>query len=224
MTTKFKIETHLHTSEGSACATATGAEMVRAHRNAGYDAIIVTDHFFNGNTAVPTGLPWAERVRLFCLGYEHALEEAGDSGFKVFFGWEYGYHATEFLTYGLDKAFLLANPDLLEWPLDTYLKRVRTAGGMTSHAHPFREAPYITRIRLYPEAVDAVEVENASHQDPGFDRKALEYARENHLAMTAGSDSHHLDRLFGGGMVFDRPLADIQDFIRAVKNGEWEHA
>ena len=41
----YKYETHLHTREGSACASATGGEMVRAHIEAGYSGMIVTDHF-----------------------------------------------------------------------------------------------------------------------------------------------------------------------------------
>ena len=54
----YKYETHLHTKEASACASSTGAEMARAYQAAGYAGIIVTDHFFNGNTAVPANLPW----------------------------------------------------------------------------------------------------------------------------------------------------------------------
>lgn len=38
----FTIETHLHTAQGSACAVSTGEEMARAHKAAGYDAIILT--------------------------------------------------------------------------------------------------------------------------------------------------------------------------------------
>jgi hypothetical protein len=213
----FKVETHLHTREGSACASGSGAEMVRAHRAAGYDGMIVTDHFFNGNTTVPANLPWSERVDLFCAGYENALREAGDSGFKVFFGWEYGYHGTEFLTYGLGKEYLADHPDILAWPLETYLSRIRRDGGFVSHAHPFREAPYIRRIRLYPGLVDAVEVCNASHDDPRFDVLAAAYAKENHLLTTSGSDTHHADLLLDGGMAVPHPVETIADFIKAVR-------
>ncbi len=214
----FKIETHLHTKESSACASGTGAEMVRAHRAAGYDAIIVTDHFFNGNTTVPSHLPWHQRVELFCAGYENALREAGNSGFKVFLGWEYGYHGTEFLTYGLGKQYLADHPDILSWPLEAYLSRIRHDGGFISHAHPFREAPYIRRTRLYPGLVDAVETYNASHADSLFDRRAAAYAKENHLLATTGSDTHHAGLLLEGGMTFSHPLETIRDFIQAVRD------
>jgi len=213
----FKIETHLHTREGSACASGSGAEMVHVHRTAGYDAMIVTDHFFNGNTTVPPHMPWPDRVDLFCAGYENALHAAGNSGFKVFFGWEYGYHGTEFLTYGLGKEYLMEHPDILSWPLETYLTRIRREGGFISHAHPFREAPYIRRIRLYPGLVDAVEGVNSSHTDPRYDKKAVAYAKKHHLLITAGSDTHHADLLLGGGMTFSHRLDTIADFISAVR-------
>lgn len=42
---EYKYETHMHTSEGSACGASSGAEQVEAYYNAGYAGIIITDHF-----------------------------------------------------------------------------------------------------------------------------------------------------------------------------------
>ena len=108
----YLYETHLHTCQGSACASATGAQMARVHKNAGYSGIFITDHFFNGNTAVPASLPWKQRVELFCQGYEDALEEGRRIGLQVFFGLEYNYHGAEFLVYNLDKKWLLEHEDI----------------------------------------------------------------------------------------------------------------
>lgn len=38
-----------------------------------------------------------------------------------------------------------------------------------------------------------------------WDEKAIEYAKEHHLPMTAGSDIHSTN-IFGGGMAFKRRL------------------
>lgn len=219
---KFLYETHLHTAEASACATASAKEMVRTYAEAGYSGLIVTDHFFNGNTAISGRLPWKERVEQFCRGYENALEEGRRLGFSVFFGWEYSYYGTDFLTYGLDKAFLLNNPDILSWPLKDYLRRVRSLGGFITHAHPFRRAFYINDVRLFPEEVDAVEVINTSHTDPSFNAQAKAYAIKHHLLQTSGSDIHHTDKLTGGGMAFDHQLHTIADFIAAVRSERYE--
>ena len=132
--------------------------MVRAYYRAGYSGIIITDHFFNGNSCIPDHLPWEERVELFCRGYENALREASKLDFRVFFGWEYADDGAEFLTYGLGKDFLLKYPDMLSWPIEKYLRVVREHGGFVSQAHPYREAWYIKQIRVFPEHVDAIEV------------------------------------------------------------------
>ena len=56
-------------------------------------------------------------------------------------------------------------------------------------------------------------------QSPGLNsmKRALAIRKHN-LLMTAGSDSHHLDGLGGGGMSFFERLNSIEDFIQAVKN------
>lgn len=213
----YKYETHMHTSEASACGLNTGAEMSRAYKEAGYSGIIVTDHFFNGNSAIPRDLPWKTRIELFCRGYENAREEGEKIGLHVFFGWEYAYRGAEFLTYGLGKDFLLAYPDMLSWSIEKYFEVVHQSGGFIVQAHPFREAPYIKKIRLFPEYVDAIEVINASHTNPDFDRKALQLAKEYSLLQTSGSDTHQASRIYGGGMEFDHELHSIEEFIQAVK-------
>ena len=215
----YKYETHLHTSETSACAVSSGKEMVRAYADAGYSGIVVTDHFFNGNTCVPPHLPWETRVDLFCRGFENAREEGEKLGLKVFFGWEYGYYQTDFLTYGLDREFLLKNPDVLKWSLDEYSDVVHSHGGFITHAHPFREAFYIDAIRLFPNLVDAVEVVNASHTDPSFNRKAKRYAEENGLIEMSGSDAHSVRPMLGGGIVSETRFETIEELIAGVKGG-----
>lgn len=219
----YIYETHLHTSEGSACGRDQAEDIVRAYKAAGYTGIITTDHFFYGNTAVDRSLPWTEWVRLFCRGYENAREAGERVGLQVFFGWESGYNGTEFLVYGLDKDWLLAHPEIRDADIPAQHRLVREGGGIVVQAHPFREAGYIPEIRLFPEDVDGVEGVNATHTGltkrcmghPEFNRRALDYAKTHNLPLTAGSDQHSTDMIYGG-MVFNRKLADVQDFIHAV--------
>lgn len=214
----YTIETHLHTSQGSACAHSTGEEMARAHKAAGYDAIILTDHFFGGNTAVPRYLPWDERIDWFCSGYEEAKRVGDEIGLKVFFGLEWAWKGTEFLTYGLDKAYLKAHPEMEEWDIPTYLTQVRSAGAFVSHAHPFRRADYLKgEPRLFPAYVDAVEIYNCGNAERLYNEQALAYAKYHGLSMTSGSDGHDAKQMRGGGMRFATPMNSIEDFIRAVR-------
>lgn len=217
----YIYETHMHTKEGSACARTYAKDYVKAYKDKGYSGIIVTDHFFNGNSCVPRELPWKERVELLCRGYESAAEEGYKQDFQVFFGWEAGFWGTEFLIYGLDKQWLIDHDDILEWSVEEQYEHVSRDGGMVIHAHPFREAFYIPETRLYPDYIDGVEAVNLGNNtlDPIYNTKAIEYAKKYNFPMTGGSDIHALPAM-DGGMEFDHKLENIQDYIRAVKNHE----
>ena len=223
----YLYETHLHTSESSACARSTGAQMARACKDYGYTGIFVTDHNWGGNTATDRRLPWDQWVDAFALGYEHARAEGEQIGLDVFFGYEAGYLGTEFLIYGIDKAWMKAHPQLAYATVEEQYALVHEAGGLVIHAHPFREEFYIPEVRLYPQWVDGVEGINATHSNPGstthndsvFDEKAIKYARKNDLPMSAGSDIHGV-HLFGGGVAFRRKLASGADYVQAILTGE----
>lgn len=215
----YRYETHLHTSQGSACGRCSGAEMARAYKDAGYTGIIVTDHFFYGNTAVDRSLPWEEWVEGYCKGYEDAKQEGDKIGLQVFFGWEASYEGTDFLIYGLDKAWLKAHPEIKDCSIEEQYALVKADGGMVIHAHPYRQADYIPKTRLFPDYVDGVEVVNSSHRDPDYNVKALAYAKEHDFPQTGGSDIHSTSLTYGG-MAFKRPLKDIFDYQVAVLNRE----
>ena len=214
----YRYETHMHTSEASACAVSTGAQMADAHKAAGYTGIIVTDHFFNGNSAVPRDLPWEERIDLFCKGYENAKARGDEIGLQVFFGWEFTYEGSDFLTYGLDKAWLKAHPEIMDMKIYDYADLAAESGGFVVHAHPFRQYFDIKKITLIPDNVGAVEVINSSHQLEIMNERAKWYAESFDLPQTAGSDSHNADALAGGGIAVEKPFETVFDYIDAVKN------
>ena len=227
MNKSYLYETHLHTKEASACSQNTAEELVYAYKEAGYTGIMVTDHFFHGNCAIPRELPWEDWVEAYCKGYENAKAAGDKVGLQVFFGWEESYEGTDFLIYGLGKEWLKKHPELREITIEEQYALVHKDGGMVIHAHPYREAWYISDIRLFPEYVDGVEIYNASHYgkvagEDGrsmYDVQALAYAKQYNLPQTGGSDIHSTN-LLHGGMAFSRKLTDVFDYMRAVKNRE----
>lgn len=216
----YLYETHLHTSQSSACGKSLGKAYIKKYIDLGYQGIIVTDHFYHGNCSVDRHLPWMEWVNRFCQGYEDAANQGEKLGLQVFFGWEENFDGDEYLVYGLDKQWLLAHPEVIRWSrLDQY-QQVRKAGGCVVQAHPFRQREYIPTIHLSTGCVDGVEAYNAGN-DPGWDALAVAYAKKLGLPMTAGSDIHHVDQWTAAeamGTAFDHKLASAKDYASAIRN------
>ena len=222
----YLYETHLHTSESSRCGETSGALMARHYAALGFTGIFVTDHFVTGYSHANIKANWDKRIDILCAGY-HAAKREGDSrGLDVFFAWEYPYEGGDFLTYGLDEAFLRAHPELenMERRRDIagYARLIRQNGGFIVQAHPFREASYIRhgRAEVQIPHIDGIEVYNGSHLNEEFDRKAYRKARETGLPMAAGSDTHSVTMSGTGYMSFSHRLRDAHEFISLVKTGD----
>ena len=214
----YKYETHLHTKEGSLCAVSTAEEMVDKYKELGYTGVIVTDHFFNGNSAVNQTQSWEKMIDDFCIGYENAKKRGEEVGIDVFFGWEYSYSGTDFLTYGLDKEWLKNHPETMTLDVIDYLKLVRDEGAMVIEAHPYRSV--YNQVRLYPKYIDGLEVRN---MQPAYyneeENAAAKYMAEMYgLLQTSGSDAHDVTKIGMGGMAFDHKLESIDDYINLVKS------
>ncbi len=216
----YLYETHLHTSQGSGCGRSTGAEHARFYKDAGYAGIFITDHFFGGNTAVPRNQPWKDRIEQFCSGYEDALIEGQKIGLDVFFGWEQGFEGDEYLVYGLDKAFMLAHPEMEHWTRREQYDAVHAAGGCVIQAHPFRMRGYIHALHIADVLADGIEASNAGNT-PEQDAYAHRYARARSLIMTAGSDNHMSREgcpLYG--VELSDPLHSAADWVQHILRRE----
>ena len=214
----MRWETHLHTLEGSACASASAADMARGCKAAGYDGMFITDHFYHGNTCISRDLPWEEWARRFSLGYYHAKETGDAIGLRVCFGWEYSWEGNDFLTYGLSPEWLKLHPEVITVTPIEYLKLIRSAGGCIVHAHPFRQEWYVPAIKLVPDLVDAVEVYNGGNHCEEYNERALWYAESFGLPQTSGSDTHASD-WFNGGILTDCDLTDTAQYLDLIRSG-----
>jgi len=215
-----RYETHCHTVEASACASASGEAQAKFYKERGFKGIIITDHFLNGNTRAPAELPWEQRVDILCSGYENAKKVGDRIGLDVFFGWEYAYLGADFLTYGFDRQWLLNHPEVMDMTPGEYFDFVHSEGGFISHAHPFREDWYIDHIHLFPRKCDACEVINSCRK-PLENEMARIYAEKYGLIPTAGSDNHHANQARLSGIETDETIRDINHFIDILRGGNY---
>lgn len=222
----YKYETHLHTIEGSACASSCAVDYIEAYRALGYTGFFVTNHFFGGNTCVSADLPWKERIELFCKGYDLAHEACKNiPDFDVFFGLEQAFDGDEYLIFGLEKEWLMQHEEFEFMKQDEVFKTVNKLGGLIIQAHPYRLRDYIKAIHLHPRDVHGIEVYNACNHTEENDL-AFMYAKTYSFPMTSGSDIHNVNMIkdcpqIMGGVEFDSPLKDVFDFAERIKSKKY---
>jgi len=215
----YLYETHCHTAPVSACAIDTPEVMVRAYKQLGYAGIIITDHFFNGNFGGNRKMTWDEKVAFLLSGYEAAKLEGDAIGLDVFFGWEYNVQGAEFLTYGLDEAFLYAHPGMDALNVAEYSALIRRHGGYLAQAHPFRNGSWIVRPQpVDPALMDGIEAYNGE-RSKDVNLKAYAFAKKHGIPMQSGSDAHSVSQCGSGGIILSEKARDIHDIIAAIKTG-----
>jgi hypothetical protein len=216
----YLYETHVHTAPISACAKADVRSTLEFYRSIGYAGVFMTDHFIDGNIARELReLSYEARIEGYFSAYEEGKRIGEEIGLDVFSGIEMSYKGTDFLVYGIDKAWCLCHKDIDRLPKSELLKLIMEEGALVVQAHPFREASYIDHIRLFPRCVHGVEIFNASRND--FENAlAAQYCNNYSLIAFAGSDNHNGGaRTVFGGMATEERVKDTRHFIELVLQG-----
>ena len=220
----YKYELHLHTKEGSACARSSAAEMVEFYIANGYSGLVVTDHFYHGNTAIDRNLPWSDFITEYSRGYEAAKEAAKGKDFDVFFGIEEKFRFwDEYLVLGITPEFLIAHPEIRDMRGRDFFDFMHASGAFIIQAHPYRERAYMLAetISLRPHDVDAIEAYNCGNT-PDCNRRGYEYAISTGLPLTGGSDCHIASGNVFSGVAVPERCRKVEELIEAIRTRKAE--
>lgn len=222
----FFYELHSHTNAASLCSLVEPEDFIKFYIEKGFSGMVVTDHFYHGNTAIDRCLPWDVFIDEFCQGYYRAKKEGDKHGFKVFFGFEQKFWNgnDEYIILGISPEYLKAHPEIRDMERAPFFKQIRDAGGFIIQAHPFRERYYISDIRLSLDFVDAIEVLNIGDKEI-HSRRSYEYAKNLGLPMTAGSDIHSImDFPVVAGVCLADEVETVEELIEHIRNREYSIA
>ncbi len=216
----YKYELHCHTGEVSACATALAKKTVERYKKAGYDGIVITDHF-SGLTFSPFSyFKHSQNAERYLKGYREALKAAGDD-FTVLLGMEIRFLFTpnDYLVYGIDEDFVRNTGNFLFDNQQKLYEKVHSAGGILVQAHPFRG--YVKRAD--PRYLDGVEVFNGKTKNPVENDSSLMWAKSEGLDIhTSGSDYHHPVSKILGGIETNEKIRNNDDLLRVLRSGEYK--
>lgn len=190
----------------------------------GYTGMVITNHFYGGDTLIDRSLPWGEFVDAYRQDYLRAVKYAAARDFDVFFGIEeHVGEGLEILVYGITPDLLAEHPELAGGDARDYIRIVHGAGGLIFQAHPYRKRYYITKpgpIDCLDE-LDGIEVYNAANM-PDANRKAARLAKTLGLRCTAGSDGHSAESCGRAGIATRVRPRDAAELIEILKSGEYE--
>ena len=135
----MKIELHAHTPHSSACGKVDPAVSMQMFKDAGYDAVVITDHYNTYNLNRFEGTP-LEKARQWLKGYEQAKEAGEALGVRVLFGLEARIPGSEndYLIFGAEPEFVLENPQLHELDQMSLHELCHEYGALLIQAHPNR--------------------------------------------------------------------------------------
>lgn len=219
----YKYELHAHTHECDRDARLSGSQLVQLYKEAGYDGIVITDHYierfytrwFPDEVA---GLNHQQQVHRWQKGYRAAKEEGDRIGFTVLPGAEVRFDnfPNDYLIYGLHAEFFSTVPRLNELKNVQELLALLPKEVCVVQAHPFREDMVVTD----PRGMFGLEVFNGG-TEKFRNEMAKAYAQHYGMPMTSGSDIHGISRLGKGGIMTERRIQTPEDLIAVLRSGEY---
>lgn len=218
----YKYELHSHTADCDLFAKLSGAELVREYKAAGYDGIVITDHyfelFFEWFQEELDGTTHEVQMDRYLKGYRSAKAEGDRLGFTVLCGTEVRVKDSinDYLVYGLDEEFFYKAPRLTDAKSLDALLKLLPEDACVVHAHPFRNGMTVRN----PENLFGIEAYNGG-TEKFRNEMAHAFAEHYGVRKTSGSDVHGLNRLAKGGIETERRILTMRDLVEVLRSGEY---
>ena len=217
--TNYKLELHCHTAESSTCGRVPADETVQLYKDAGYDAIMITDHLSAMLDGIAGLSTWDEKVDYHLNGYKLARAKGEEIGVKVYQGAEIRFPGScnDYLLFGMTEEILRANPYIYNTTPAEFKAFADANGILIVQAHPFRE----NCTPAAAENLHGMEIYNGHDGHDSRNDLAKEYAEKHGLIPTAGSDCHYYHAVGTASVNTTSLPADMDRLIAMLKSGNY---
>ncbi len=215
----FKTELHCHSKSISECARVSNEEIIAKYTDAGYNALVLSNHFNLGTQRFHKCENYQDFVTVYLKGYEDLKNDAKGK-LTVLLGMELRFceNVNDYLVFGITEEFLRSNGALYEMNPDSFSKLARENGLLFIQAHPFRNSMTIVR----PDLLDGVEVFNGHMGHDSRNEIANMWAEKYNLIKTSGTDFHYNHVPANAGILTDFEIKDMATLVETLKSGKYE--
>ncbi len=190
---EFLVDLHVHTLVKSQDSSLDPAALIRRAESEGLSAICITDH----NA---------------CWSDEETAELQKASSLPLLRGMEVGTSVGHVLAFGI--------PEFRRemWELDELRRAADREGGALVLAHPLRPPAFGRSWDELPGLFEGIEMINSDESMLVVDQ-VRELGERYSLALTGGSDAHSVAAVGRAATVFERPVTNDEELIKALKEG-----
>ena len=227
----YKLEMHLHTIHNSHCGQVEPVDIAREYADAGYNGIVVTNHFNRTDLFGYVAQQYGSRLNVmsdYMRDYYELKDECAKYGIDVFFGLEaapdfctyYKYSPPygEILVYGITPEELLEyGYDILNFNKMELYDWAEKHGCLLVVAHPYRKICTELDYRY----VHGIEISNLHPHQDSKNHKAEKVCDMLGLIPTGGSD-YHFEGGARGGILLKRAPESEKDLVSILKSRDYE--
>lgn len=215
----MKIELHAHSKEISSCGKLAAEEIVELYAAAGYDAVVLTNHF---NTETADRLEAEKKKRfdeIYFAAYEKAYAYGKSRGLLVLNGFEIRFNGSsnDYLLYGMDRETAGEYRKLFQMSAEEFGSYAREKGILFYQAHPFRKGMKI----VDPGCLFGMEVKNKHPRHDSRNDIALLWAEKFSLHKIGGSDCHQKQDAAGSGIITERKVENMEDLVSVLREDDY---
>ena len=216
----MKIDLHVHTSEVSKCGHMSAAETVGRYKDAGYDCIVITNHF---NTYTANRFENEKGVSDFFRHYNDmyllAKEEGEKRGLTVLNGYEIRFDGSDndYLVYGMPDETAARYKELFRMSPKDYSAIANDEGFLFYQAHPFRNGMKITN----PAYLFGIEIKNGNPRHDSRNDIAEAWAKKYGMHAIAGSDCHQPEDAGVTGVTTERTIKTELELLSMLRDDDY---
>ena len=214
----FKTELHCHSKDASPCSTESVESLVKIYLQAGYDTVVLTNHFSRPVYEHYGAKSMDEYVDLF-FNATKKLQDAAQGKFTVLVGAEMRFDGAnnDYLCFGITEDYLRSADRIFNLSPYEFHEICKRNGWLFIQAHPFRNGMTV----IDPVCLDGVEVYNGHIGHASRNFIAESWANEYGLIKTSGTDLHYDYVPATGGILTQEKITSIEQLINLLKSGDY---